>query len=101
MPSSHFEHGNQAFNSEQWDEAIRRFRAAIEEDHRHADSYIALVRAYEAAAEESGDTQMLVSAVRVCREGRKLHLDERQRAILDESLDRIAESLRDLTGEED
>lgn len=98
--SSHFHEGRRAFEREEWDQAIRAFRAAIHADRHHAESYLSLIRAYEAAAEETEHPEMFENAAQTCREVRKLDLDARQRAIVDEVADRVAERLRDLKDEE-
>lgn len=96
IPSSHFHDGRKAFEREEWNVAIRSFHEAIEADRHHAESYIGLIKAYEAAFEESEDAAHLERAARICREAKRLHLDERQRAILDEAADRIVDSLKEL-----
>ncbi len=94
---SSFQKARAAFESEDWVEAIRGFLASIQADPHHAESYISLVRSYEAAAEEYGDPELLDQASKVCRDARKLHLDERQRAIVDEAADRIQERIEELS----
>ena len=97
-PNSHFHEGKKAFEREDWNEAIRAFHAAIDADRHHADSYIELIRSYEAAADENDDAELFDRAARICSEARKLHLDERRRAIVDEAADRIADRAQELRG---
>jgi len=96
MPESHFHKGREAFEQEDWVEAIRAFLASIQDDVHHVDSYIALIESYEAAAEEYGDAELLEQATKVCRDARRLKLDEKQRAIVDAATDRIQERLQEL-----
>ena len=99
VPNHHFHQGKKAFESEEWDEAIRAFLASIEEDPHRAESYIALMKTYEAAAEESEDPALFEQAVMTCRRARKLRLDAKQRAIVDEAADRVSDKLRELREE--
>lgn len=99
--SSHFQKGNEAFEKEDWVEAIREFLASIQADPRHAPSYLALLRSYEAAADEYGDPELLEQASKVCRDAGKLKLDEKQRATVDSAADRIQAQLQELKEEGD
>ena len=93
-----------AFEREEWERAIQAFRASISADRHHAESYLALIRAYEAAADEGEeDPKLLELAAGVCREARRLALDVRQRALVDEAADRVGERLREIreAGEEE
>lgn len=85
--------GRKAFDEEDWVGAIRSFLEAIKSDDTRIDTYIALIGAYEAAAEEYGDPELLDQASRVCRDARAMHLDAKQRAMVDAMSDRIAERL--------
>src|SRR6059036_78587 len=96
MTESHFHKGREAFDEENWVEAIRSFLASIQEDAHHVDSYVALIESYEAAAEEYGDSELLEQATKVCRDARRLKLSEKQRAIVDAAIDRIQERLQEL-----
>jgi tetratricopeptide (TPR) repeat protein len=100
-PSSHFHEGRRAFESEEWEAAIRFFHAAIHADRHHTEAYIALIRAYEAAGEESEETAPFERAVETCRQARKLSLDEKQRAIVDEIADRVTDRLSEIRGQEE
>ena len=99
MTNASFVQGRDAFEREDWVEAIRSFIAAIQADTHHVDSYIQLIRTYEAAAEEYGDPELLEQATKVCRDARKLKLDEKQRALVDAAADRINEQLDELRAE--
>src|SRR5213593_46647 len=99
MPESHFHKGQEAFEREDWVEAIRSFLASIQDDAHHVASYLALIESYEVAAEEYGDPELLEQATKVCRDARKLRLDEKQRAIVDSAADRIQERLQELAEE--
>lgn len=99
MTNASFVQGRDAFEREDWVEAIRSFIAAIQADTHHVDSYIQLIRTYEAAAEEYGDPELLEQATKVCRDARKLKLDEKQRALVDAAADRINEQLEELREE--
>ena len=96
MTNASFDQGRDAFEREDWVEAIRSFIAAIHADTHHVDSYIQLIRTYEAAADEYGDPELLEQATKVCRDARKLKLDEKQRALVDAAADRINEQLEEL-----
>jgi hypothetical protein len=95
MPNGSFDQGRDAFEREDWVEAIQSFISAIQADTHHVDSYLQLIRTYEAAAEEYGDPELLEQATKVCRDARKLKLDEKQRAIVDAAADRIQGQLED------
>jgi len=99
MTNASFDQGRDAFEREDWVEAIRSFIAAIQADTHHVDSYIQLIRTYEAAAEEYGDPELLEQATKVCRDARKLKLDEKQRALVDAAADRINDQLDELKEE--
>src|SRR5262245_33048446 len=99
-PDTLFRQGTEAFDREDWVEAIRSFLAAIQAAPRHPESYLALLDSYEAAADEYGDPELLEQATRVCRDARKLHLDEKQRALLDSTADRIEERLQEMKEDE-
>ena len=99
MTNASFVQGRDAFEREDWVEAIRSFIAAIQADTHHVDSYIQLIRTYEAAADEYGDPELLEQATKVCRDARKLKLDEKQRAMVDAAADRINEQLEELREE--
>ena len=99
MTNASFVQGRDAFEREDWVEAIRSFIAAIQADTHHVDSYIQLIRTYEAAAEEYGDPELLEQATKVCSDARKLKLDEKQRALVDAAADRINEQLEELREE--
>ena len=101
MTNASFDQGRHAFEREDWVEAIRSFIAAIQADTHHVDSYIQLIRTYEAAADEYGDPELLEQATKVCRDARKLKLDEKQRALVDAAADRINEQLDELKEEGD
>ena len=101
MTNASFDQGRDAFEREDWVEAIRSFIAAIQADTHHVDSYIQLIRTYEAAADEYGDPELLEQATKVCRDARKLKLDEKQRALVDAAADRINEQLDELKEEGD
>jgi len=99
MTNASFDQGRDAFEREDWVEAIRSFIAAIQADTHHVDSYIQLIRTYEAAAEEYGDPELLEQATKVCRDARKLKLDEKQRALVDAAADRINDQLEEMREE--
>jgi hypothetical protein len=99
MTNASFDQGRDAFEREDWVAAIRSFIAAIQADTHHVDSYIQLIRTYEAAAEEYGDPELLEQATKVCRDARKLRLDEKQRALVDAAADRINDQLEELKEE--
>src|SRR5688572_10303434 len=101
MTDSLYQKGTEAFDREDWVEAIRAFLASIQATPRHTESYLALLQSYEAAAEEYGDPELLEQASKVCRDARKLHLDEKQQAIVDAAEDRIEERLQELKTEEE
>lgn len=96
MSNAPFDQGRAAFQAEDWVEAIRSFIAAIQADSHHVDAYLHLIRTYEAAAEEYGDPELLDQASKVCRDARKLKLDEKQRAVVDAAADRINDHLEEL-----
>jgi hypothetical protein len=96
MTNASFQQGRDAFDREDWVEAIRSFIAAIQADTHHIESYIQLIRTYEAAAEEYGDPELLEQATKVCRDARKLRLDEKQRALVDAAADRISDQLDEM-----
>src|SRR5262245_63895710 len=96
MSNASFQQGRDAFEREDWVEAIRSFIAAIQADTHHIESYIQLIRTYEAAAEEYGDPELLEQATKVCRDARKLKLDEKQRALVDAAADRIGDQLEEM-----
>jgi hypothetical protein len=96
MTNASFQQGRDAFDREDWVEAIRSFIAAIQADTHHVESYIQLIRTYEAAAEEYGDPELLEQATKVCRDARKLRLDEKQRALVDAAADRISDQLDEM-----
>lgn len=99
MTNASFDQGRDAFEREDWVEAIRSFIAAIQADTHHVDSYIQLIRTYEAAAEEYGDPELLEQATKVCRDARRLKLDEKQRALVDAAADRINDQLEEMREE--
>jgi hypothetical protein len=99
MPNASFNLGRDAFDREDWVEAIRSFIAAIQADTHHIDSFLMLIRTYEAAAEEYGDPELLEQGSKVCRDARKLKLDEKQRALVDAAADRIQEQLEQMREE--
>ena len=101
MSRSKFEEGKIAFDNEEWVDAIRSLLSAIDDDRHDARSYLLLIQTYEAACEEYGDAELLEQAVKVCRDARKLHLDEKQRALVDVAADRIQERLREFKEEEE
>ena len=101
MSKSTYELGRDAFESEEWVEAIRCLLAAVREDRHNTGAYVLLVRTYEAAWEEYGDEELLEQAVKVCRDARKLSLDAKQRAIVDQAADRIQEQIESLHDTDD
>ena len=96
MTNAPFDLGRDAFEREEWVEAIRSFIASIQADTHHVGSYIELIRTYEAAAEEYGDPELLEQASKVCRDANKLNLDVKQRAFVDAATDRINDQLEKL-----
>jgi hypothetical protein len=99
MPNGSFDQGRDAFEREDWVEAIRSLISAIQADTHHIDSYLLLIKTYEAAADEYGDPELLEQASKVCRDARKLKLHEKQRAIVDAASDRIQDQLEELKEE--
>jgi thioredoxin-like negative regulator of GroEL len=70
-------------------EALRCFRAALDEDKEHVDTYVELALTYILAFEDSGDPLCLDSARKVCLSGLRREPTEAQRQTLIKLQDRI------------
>ena len=74
----------------------RAFLAAVQENPRHVPSFIGLIEAYEAAADEYGDPDLLDQASRVCRDALDLTLEGEQSAFLEAASSRLAARLAEI-----
>ena len=88
-----FDRGCRALDAMGWVEAIRAFLEAVRAEPARAEVYMGLVRAYEAAADEYGDPDLLEQAIKVCRDASALPLDGTQSEIIETASRRLKERL--------
>jgi hypothetical protein len=99
MADDDYRRGRDAYEREDWIEAIRALLAAVQNDPRHVPSFISLIESYEAAAKEYGDPDLLDQAARVCRDALELTLDGEQSEFLEAAASRIETRLGELREE--
>ena len=94
-----FERGSRALDDADWVEAIRAFLEAVRAEPARAEIYAGLIRAYEGAADEYGDPELLEQATKVCRDALELALDPGQRVVFESASRRLKGRLEAAEGD--